>query len=74
MEILINLSDAEEELIKNYAEHREISVSELFKTAVMERIEDEYDLSVYNAAMEEHEEDPESYSLYEVESLCDINF
>lgn len=40
----------------------------------MERIEDEYDLSVYNAAMEEYEEDPESYSLHEVESLCDINF
>ena len=74
MEILINLSDAEEELIKNYAEHREISILELFKDAVMERIEDEYDLSVYNAAMEEYEEDPESYSLHEVESLCDINF
>lgn len=67
MAISVRLSDADDKLIKQYATLHNISVSELFRQAVMERIENEYDLSAYNVAMEEFKKDPVTYSLDEVE-------
>ena len=67
MAISVRLSDADDKLIKQYAMLHNISVSELFRQAVMERIENEYDLSAYNVAMEEFKKDPVTYSLDEVE-------
>ena len=47
MAISVRLSTKETELIKKYAELRKVSVSELIRQTVMERIEDEYDLAAY---------------------------
>ena len=44
-----------------------MSVSELVRQSVMERIEDEYDLKAYQKAMETFRKDPTTYSLDEVE-------
>ena len=44
-----------------------ISVSDLVRQAVLERIEDEYDLSAYNSAMAEYRKDPTTYTLDDVE-------
>ena len=44
-----------------------MSVSELVRQSVMERIEDEYDLKAYQKAMENFRKDPTTYSLDEVE-------
>lgn len=64
--ISLRLTDAETALIKKYAELNGISLSDLFRSAVLERIEDEYDLAAYNEAMEEYRKSPISYSHAEV--------
>ena len=54
-------------LFKKYAELNGITVSELLRQSVIERIEDEYDLNAYKEAMAEFKKNPVTYSLDEVE-------
>ena len=68
MTISLRLNDEDSTLIKKYAEINKISVSELIRQSVMERIEDEYDLEMYAKAYEDYKNNPRTYSLDEVES------
>lgn len=68
MAISLRLNEQDTELIKNYAALHNISVSELFRQAVMEKIEDEYDLAAYEKAMDEYKKDAVAYTLDEVEA------
>ena len=67
MTISLRLADKDTQLIKAYAALHGMTVSELVRDAVMERIEDEYDLKAYQKAMENFRKDPTTYSLDEVE-------
>ncbi len=67
MTISLRLSDADSQLIKTYAEMNNMSISDLVRQSVLERIEDEYDLKVYKAALDEYRANPVTYSLEDVE-------
>ena len=67
MTISLRLNNEDSLLIKKYAELKKMSVSELVRQSVMDRIEDEYDLKAYQKAMENFRKDPTTYSLDEVE-------
>lgn len=67
MTISLRLSDKDTQLIKKYAEMNHLSVSELIRQAVIERIETEYDLETFEKAMTEYQNDPVTYSLEEAE-------
>ena len=67
MTISLRLSNEDAILIKKYAELNKLSVSDLIRQTVMERIENEYDLEMFNKALEEYKNDPVTYSLDEVE-------
>ena len=54
MTISLRLSEEDTQLIKSYAALNGISVSELIRRAVIERIEDEFDLKSYNESMAEY--------------------
>ena len=69
MNISVRLSDEESELFKKYARLNNLTVSELIRRTIMERIEDEYDLEVYNEAMKEYEKDRTVYSHDEVKKM-----
>ncbi len=56
MTISLRLSEADTMLFKKYAELNGITVSELIRQSVMERIEDEYDLAVFEEAYKAYEE------------------
>ena len=62
MTISLRLSEEDTMLIKKYAELNKISVSDLIRQTVMERIEDEYDLKAYDEAIAEYRKNPVSYS------------
>ena len=66
MTVSLRLNDSDSQLIKAYAEMNGISVSELLRKSVLERIEDEFDLKAYEKAMEEYRNNPKTYSLDEV--------
>ncbi len=67
MSISIRLSEKENLLIKEYAKVYNMSVSELIRTAVLEKIEDEIDLKAYEKAMEAYKNNPVTHTLDEVE-------
>lgn len=66
MTISLRLSEQDAKLIKDYAKLNNISISDLFRQTVIERIEDEIDLEAYNKAYEEYLKDPKTYTLEEV--------
>ncbi len=72
MTISLRLSEQEAMLFKKYAELKNISVSELVRQAVMERIEDELDLQAFDKAMEEYKENPVTYSHDEVRRMLEL--
>lgn len=67
MTISLRLNEEDSMLIKKYAEINKLSVSDLIRQSVMERIETEYDLQMFDKAMEEYKNNPSTYSLEEVE-------
>ena len=67
MTISIRLNPAEDELIRGYASMNGISVSELMRRAVLEKIDNELDLRLFEEAYEEFKKDQKTYTLEEVE-------
>ncbi len=67
MTISLRLNDEDTVLFKKYAELNGITVSELLRQSVIERIEDEYDLNAYKEAMAEFKKNQVTYKLDEVE-------
>lgn len=59
MSFSIRLTPEEKSLAESYAKLHSMSVSEAFKRALFERIEDEYDLAVSEQAHEEYVESGE---------------
>ncbi len=73
MPISIRLNNQDEKLFKSYAKSKNMSLSQLFKNAVFEKIEDEYDLQVYREAIEEYNNNPKTYSHQEVCKMLGID-
>ena len=67
MTFSLRLNDSDSDLIKKYAALNKMSVSELIRQSVIERIEDEYDLELFHKAMAEYKKNPITYSLDEIE-------
>ena len=67
MTISFRLSEQDALLIKKYAEINGLSISELVRQAVLEKIENEFDVKAYKDAMNQLKEDNTTYSLSEVE-------
>ncbi|MCL1859845.1 MAG: DUF6290 family protein [Oscillospiraceae bacterium] len=73
MTISLRLNNNDTQLIKSYAALNGISVSEAVRRAVIERIEDEFDLKSYEEALEEYKKNPVTYSLDEIERELGLN-
>ena len=72
MTVSLRLNKEDEKLIKKYAELKNVSLSELFRNALIEKIEDEYDLKAYYEAIEEYKKNPKTYTLDEVEKELEL--
>lgn len=72
MTISVRLNEKDTELIKAYAKLNNISLSDLVRNAIIEKIEDEYDLKAYEKAMKEYKKNPVTYSHEEVAKMLDI--
>ncbi len=67
MTISLRLKNEDATLFKRYAEMNGITISELVRQSVIERIEDEHDLGAYEKAIAEYRANPKTYSLDDVE-------
>ncbi len=72
MAFSIRLTEQERQLAESYARMHSISVGEAFKRALFERIEDEYDLKVFEEALAEYEKDPVTYSFEEMKRELEL--
>ncbi|MBP6126131.1 MAG: CopG family transcriptional regulator [Leptotrichiaceae bacterium] len=63
MSISIRLNQEDEKLIREYANLKHISLSDLLRNSVMEKIEDEIDLQSFEKAMKDMKK---TYSMEEV--------
>ena len=72
MAVSLRLSDQDEKLFKSYAKANGLSLSELIRSAVLEKIEDEYDLAIYREALAEYQQNPVSYSHKEMCAMLGI--
>lgn len=66
MTVSVRLNKEDEKLIKTYANINNISLSDLIRNAVIEKIEDEYDLECYKKAIKEYEKNPKTYTMKEI--------
>ena len=62
MTISVRLSEEDTKLIKAYAEMNNTTLSDLIRNAIIEKIEDEYDLKCYEKAIEEYKKNPVTYT------------
>lgn len=72
MTISLRLNNEDTKLFKKYAEMNGITVSELIRQSVLEKIEDEYDLKAYEKAIEEYKKNPITYSHEEVARMLEL--
>ena len=72
MTVSVRLNEKDEKLFKKYAEMHGMSLSDLFRSSVMERIEDEFDLKCYEEAMAEYEKDPVTYTYEEIGKMLGL--
>lgn len=72
MAFSIRLTEKERELAESYARMHSISLGEAFKQALFERIEDEYDLQVFEKAMAEYEKNPVTRPIEELWKELDL--
>lgn len=68
----IRLSKASEEQLKKIAEFEGVTVSELVRRIICEKLEDMYDVQLADEAYEEYEEDKVTYSLEEVKKILNL--
>lgn len=72
MAISIRMTDKEMELIKKYAALNGTTVSEVVRRAILEKIEDEFDIFVYEKAMDSFKKNPKTYTLEEAREILDL--
>lgn len=66
MVVSIRMTNEEKNLASAYAKLNGVSLSEAIKRAYFEKIEDEYDIELADAALRDYEKNPKTYSLKEL--------
>ena len=73
MPISVRLSPKELQLIKRYAELQGISISDLIRQTLFEKIEDDVDVILYEKAREAFNKHPKTISMDEVLTMFEID-
>ena len=66
MVVSIRMTEEEKQLADAYAKINGMSLSEAIKKAYFEKIEEEYDVALADAAIKEYEKNPKTYTLEEL--------
>lgn len=72
MTVSLRLSEKDAALFRSYADLHGLTLSELFRQTLLERIEDEHDLKLYAEAEAAYEADPTTYTFDEVKKELGI--
>ena len=72
MSVSIRMNDKELELIRKYAELNGTTVSEVMRKAILEKIEDEFDIFLYEKAYKAYDQNPKTYTIEEAKAILGI--
>ena len=72
MSYSIRFTDEERKLADSYAKVHGISLGEALKNALFEKIEDEYDIALYQQAKKEFDKNPKTYTLKQIKEMYDL--
>ena len=72
MVISIRMTEEEKRLAEAYAKLNGMSLSEAIKRTFFDKIEEEYDIAIADAALREYEKNPKTYSLEELKKELDL--
>ncbi len=64
--INLRINDEDNKLVREYAKANNITISDLVRSAVLEKIENDIDLKLYNQAMKDHKRNPQDISFDEM--------
>ena len=64
--ITLRINDDDNKLVRDYAKANNITISDLIRDSVLERIEDDIDLKLYNQAMKDYRENSQDISFDEM--------
>jgi len=67
--VTLRLPEEDALLIKEYAAQERRTVSDVIRLAILEKIDDEYNLELYRQAKKEFEKDSSTYSLAEIKEM-----
>ncbi len=70
--VSVRINEEEAKLFKSYAKLHGISLSEAYKRALLEKIEDEFDLEEMSKAIDEFNKNPKTHSLEELKNKYDL--
>lgn len=73
MTVSIRLNQEDTELFKKYAALNNMSMSDMIRNAVLEKIEDEYDLQCYEKVIAEYRKNPVTYSHEQVAAMLELD-
>ena len=72
MSYSIRFTDEERKIADSYAKLHGITLGEALKNALFEKIEDEYDIALYQQAKKEFDKNPKTYTLKEIKEMYDL--
>lgn len=72
MSFSIRLTADEKSLAESYAKLHSISLSQAFKQALFEKIEEEYDVAVAEIEYQEYQQNPKTYTHAQVVEMLDL--
>ena len=72
MVISIRMTTEEKDLADAYAKLNGMSLSEAIKRAYFEKIEEEYDIALADAALREYEKNPKTYTHEEIKKMLGL--
>lgn len=72
MIVSIRMTEEEKQLAEAYSKLNGTTLSESIKRAFFEKIEDEYDIALADAALREYEKNPKTYTHEELKKLLDL--
>ena len=72
MVVSIRMTTEEKKLADAYARINGVSLSEAIKRAYFEKIEEEYDIALADAALREYEKNPKTYTHEEIKKMLGL--
>lgn len=64
--LTLRINDDDNKLVRDYAQANNITISDLIRDSVLEKIENDIDVKLYNQAMKDHLENPQDISFDEM--------